>query len=137
MSVMIRRISLLLLFVLSAVTGFRCKREKVSPAVLMGKLVVIGACDHFVVKVLSGPIPDSSVLVKSWTNSLTDSTYTNVFMVQDVCTFAEVGLYQGQVFSFSFSNNPPAQTCLVCDVVPFAGPSVLNSVVNIQPAAID
>lgn len=131
MNAMIRRIGVLLLLVFAAVTGFHCRREKM-PVVLTGKLVDIAACNGYIVQILSGPIPDSSVLVKSWTNSLTDSTYTNVFTVKDGCTFAAALLSQGDVFTFTLNGEAPNQTCFTCDIVIFPLPSVYNTVTNIK-----
>lgn len=134
MNRLIRRsvyLSLLLL------TGLRCKRDQVTSTVYTGKLVVQGACDHFIVQVLNNPLPDSSIVVKSWTDSQTDSSFTNVFKVANVCTFAAAHISVGQVFTFTLDNNPPPQTCYTCDVILFADPTVSNSITDIKPVTAD
>jgi hypothetical protein len=131
-----RRILLMGLLLLIAVTGFRCKKNNV-PAIWTGKLVVFASCADYVVQLQSGPISDSSILTKSWTDSATDSSYTNVFKVSDVCTFAAALVNVGDVFTFTLNGPVPAQTCFTCDIVPFFPmPAASNSVTNIKLATI-
>ena len=131
-----RRILLMGLLLLIAVTGFRCKKSNV-PAIWTGKLVVFASCADYVVQLQSGPVSDSSVLTKSWTDSATDSSFTNVFKVSDVCTFAAALVKVGDVFTFTLNGPTPAQTCFTCDIVPsFPMPAASNSVTNIKLATI-
>jgi hypothetical protein len=125
----------LLVAVLMMVVGLHCKKSN-TPAVWTGKLVVLAACDHYVVQLQYGPVPDSSVLTKSWTDPATDSTYTNVFGVSDVCTFAAADLNVGDVFTFTLNGPVPVLQCYICLVVPFGMPAANNSVTNIKITTI-
>jgi hypothetical protein len=132
MGFMKRRSLLMGLLLLMAVAGFRCKKSAV-PAVWTGKLVVFASCADYVVQLQSGPISDSSVLTKSWTDSATGSVYTNVFKVSDVCTFAAALVNVGDVFTFTLNGPTPSQICNTCDIVPtFPMPATSNSVTNIK-----
>ena len=129
---MIRRIVLSSFLLLVVLANFDCKPDKVTYPVMTGKLVVASICDQYIVQVLSGPIPDSSVLTKSWTDKATDSSYSNVFRVSDVCTFAAAGVVVGDTFTFTLNGTPPTQTCYTCDAVAFPQPSTSNAVTNIK-----
>ena len=48
----------------------------------------------------------------------TDSIYTNVFKVSDVCTFAAALVNVGDVFTFTLNGPTPSQTCNTCAIVP-------------------
>jgi hypothetical protein len=112
--------------------GFHCKKSK-ADNIWKGKLVAASPCDYFVVQLLSGPVADSGILTKGWTDSATDSSYTNVFTVSDVCTFAFSRLHVGDLFTFTLNGPPPAQTCAVCEIAPlFPMPKTSNVVTNIQ-----
>jgi hypothetical protein len=120
-----------LLFILVG-SGFHCKKVTADNA-WTGKLVVFASCADYVVQLQSGPIADSSILTKSWTDSATDSSYTNVFRVSDVCTFAAAELKVEDVFTFTLNGPTPVQTCLICDIVPsFPMPATSNVVTNIR-----
>lgn len=116
--------------------GFYCK--KTTAGIWKGRLVAASPCDHFVVQLLSGPVADSAILTKAWTDSATDSSYTNVFRVSDLCTFAFSHVRVGDVFTFTLNGPPPAQTCAVCDIAPFFPmPATSNVVTNIQVVGIN
>jgi hypothetical protein len=130
MSAMIRRIHPIFLLLFFALAGFQCRRDKMSPtpAVLTGKLVVVAPCDYFVVQVLGGPIPDSCV-VKSWTDSATDSTYSNVFTLAgtSACYFGQSNLSKGDIVTFTLSGPYPGPECVRCNIAPsFPMPSASN-----------
>jgi len=136
MDFMKRRILLMGLLLLMAVTGFRCKKSNV-PAIWTGKLVVFATCADYVVQLQSGPISDSTVLTKSWTDSATDSSFTNVFKVSDVCTFAAALVHVGDVFTFTLNGPTPTQLCFTCNIAPsFPMPAASNSVTNIKLVTI-
>jgi hypothetical protein len=101
-----------------------------------GKLVVIGGCAHYIVQLMDVTAADSSVVTQSWTNPNTDSTYTNVFGVKDVCTFQEAiaaaNVNVGDEFSLTLNGPVPGQICNECDILPFPMPTAMNSVTNIQ-----
>jgi hypothetical protein len=113
-------------------SGFHCKKTNTDNT-WTGKLVFAGTCGDFVVQLQSGPVPDSGILTKSWTDSLTDSSFTNVFKVSDVCTFGFAQVQVGDVFTFTLNAPPPVQTCFICDIEPsFPMPATSNVVTNIK-----
>jgi hypothetical protein len=117
-------------------TGFHCKKST-AENLWTGKLVVFASCADYVVQLQSGPVSDSSVLTKSWTDSATDSSFTNVFKVSDVCTFGAALVHVGDVFTFTLNGPIPAQTCFTCAIVPsFPMPAANNSVTNIKLVTI-
>jgi hypothetical protein len=127
-----RRIGLVVVALILSAIGFHCKKNN-PDNVWTGKLVVTAPCEHFVVQLQSGPVADSSILTKSWTDSTTDRSYTNVFKVSDLCTFEFSHLQVGDVFTFTLNGTPPAQSCAVCEIAPsFPMPSTSNAVTNIQ-----
>ena len=73
---------------------------------------------------------DSAILTKAWTDSATDSSYTNVFRVSDLCTFAFSNLRVGDVFTFTLNGPPPVETCDVCDIAPFFPMPATSAVVT-------
>jgi hypothetical protein len=97
-----------------------------------GKLVVIGACAHYIVQLMDVTAADSSVVTQSWTNPNTDSRYTSVFGVSDICTFAAAEVQVGSVFTFTLNGPVPDVVCNTCDIFPFPMPAAVNSVTNIQ-----
>ena len=62
----------------------------------------------------------------------TDSTYTNVFRVNDICTFAAAGVAVGDTITFTLNGIPPPQTCYTCDIVTFPAPAASTAVTNIR-----
>ena len=101
---------------------------------MTGKLVESAGCGNYIVKLLSGSITDSSVLVKSWTDPVTNSTIANVFTVKDWIYFQQANVSVGDTFSFTLNGPVPdsSQQYNTCMVVPYNMPSVFNNVTNIQ-----
>ena len=99
-----------------------------------GVLVENPGCGHYIVKLLSGAITDSSVLVKSWTDTQTGSTFTNVFTVKDWVLMQQANLSVGDTFSFTLNGTVPDSSKVynTCDVVPYNLPSASNNVTNIK-----
>lgn len=132
MDLMKRGIYLVAIALLLGGSGYHCKKSA-DHSVWTGKLVLTADCDDFVVQLQSGPVPDSGILTKSWTDSATGNSYTDVFRVKDVCTFAEANLSVGDVFTFTLNGAVPAQVCMICNVVPnYPMPAANNAVTNIQ-----
>ncbi|MBS1664464.1 MAG: hypothetical protein JST68_25690 [Bacteroidetes bacterium] len=113
---------------LLAGTGFYCKPTHLGTR-LTGKLVEKGPCGQYVIEVISGKI-DSSKLEKSW-RSGKDSTYENVFAVENVCDFGGAGFKVNDVFTFAISDKKAPQNCVLCQVY-FAVPAVKNTVVDVR-----
>jgi hypothetical protein len=117
---------------LMVTVGVNSCKKNVTATPRIGKLVVIGACAHYIVQLIDSTAADSSVLTKSWTDPNTDSTYSNVFSVSDICTFVEANLPVGSEFSFTLNGPVPVQNCFECDIMPFSMPAASNSVTNIK-----
>lgn len=111
--------------------GFQCKKNMTSDS-WVGTLVANGGCGHYIVQLLSGPVPDSGVLTKSWTDNATDSTYLNVFRVKNVCTFPAADINVGDTFRFTLNGPVPTQMCNMCDMEPYPMPATSNSVTDIK-----
>jgi hypothetical protein len=125
-----RIISLLLFFCIAA--GLSCQPTRVAPSSLTGKLVIDGPCGNYVIQVLQGT-PGPGRVVASWKDTLSNTVYTNVFTVSNQCHFPGSGsvLNKGDVFTFEWDGNPPANNCMVCEIyVPT--PPVHDAVKNIQ-----
>jgi len=119
-----------LLFI-TGICALQCKKNGApNGPVLTGKLVVNAACGHYAIQVLDENI-DSSEIVASWKNPDTDSTFTNVFTVANICSFQSLGLSQGDIFTFQLDANPSAQTCAVCQIY-YPTPGKVNSVKNVK-----
>ena len=140
---MLRRATLPILLFLTVVITSSCHRSKSNPSKYIGQLVAYGGCSHYVVKFLAGPISDSSVLVKSWTDTayhdgiVTDTTFTNVFTVKNWITFQQANVQLGELFSFELNQHDPnTGTYYTCAIWPFDMPAVSNTVTNIQPVSL-
>src|ERR1700744_1968064 len=123
------------LLLLTLFTGFSCRRSQEIPAPqLTGQLVEFAGCSHYVVKVLSGPITDSSVLVPTWTDTSTQVTYSNVFSVKNWINFQQAGVALGDTFTFTLNGAVPDsnQTYYTCMIRFFNMPAVYNNVTNVQ-----
>jgi hypothetical protein len=110
--------------------SFQCKPNRVEPPQLTGKLVVNAACGHYVVEVLSGNV-DSARLVRSWKDSASDTTYTNVFAVSNACTFSGFGLSRGDIFTFTMNDTVIVQNCMLCMIF-YPKPPVSNFVNHVR-----
>jgi hypothetical protein len=98
-----------------------------------GTLVEDPGCGHMIVEVLGGPIPDSSVLAKSWTDSVSHQTFTNVFMVKNFWTMQQAQVQQGDTFTFRLNDPSTDDTVYyTCNIVPYNLPPAGNCVWNIQ-----
>jgi hypothetical protein len=129
-----RIIANILLAVVLAGSGFHCKKTT-DNNIWTGKLVT-GLCAFYVVQLQSGPISDSSILTKSWFDSLTNTSYTNVFEVSDLCTFGAADVKVGDVFAFTLNGPTPVQNCYIPLCLPdLPVPATKNSVTNIKVAA--
>ena len=139
---MLQRISLpVILLFASVLVGLSCRRSTLTPSELTGGSVLTGVvveapgCGLYVVKVLSGSIADSSV-VPSWTDTKTDSTFTNVFTVKDWILMDQVQVPVGDTFTFTLNGPLPDslinKTYFTCDVEFYNMPAISNNVTNIQ-----
>lgn len=117
----------LLLF---AGAGFNCRPSNPTSSELLGKLVVNAPCGHFVVQVLGGDA-DPSRLVKSWKDSVRDTTYTNVFAVANACHFDGAGFPANSIFRFRMNDTVIVNNCMLC-MIAYPAPAISNTVSHVQ-----
>jgi hypothetical protein len=134
---MIQRISLpVILLFASVLVGFSCRRSNIvlppASSAATGVLVAQPGCSY-VVKIINAPIPDSSV-VKSWTDTQNDSTFTNVFTVKDGPAMQLAQVAVGDTFTFTLNGPVPDSLSKYasCDVLTSNVPGVYDNVTNIQ-----
>jgi len=125
-----RTMFLPIIMLLFAGAGFNCQPSKIKPASLTGKLVINKPCGHYVIQVLSGDV-DPGFLVKSWRDSITNTSYSNVFTVANSCNFTGSGLSPNDVFTFKINDTSFVQNCMLCMIF-YPTPVVSNTVSDIQ-----
>ena len=119
-----------LLLILLSVSFSTCHPGEQVSLVFKGKLVIKAACAHYVIQVLDAQFPKSK-LMASWKDDTTDSTYTNVFKVANLCSFPSDRVSQGDTIIFALDNNPPPMNCMICTIA-YPTPPVSNSVNQVQ-----
>ncbi|HEV2480710.1 MAG TPA: hypothetical protein VGS79_13630, partial [Puia sp.] len=87
------------LILLVVLCCFACRRSTLIPHpsssdTLTGTVVENPGCGHYIVQILSGSFADSNV-VKSWTDPVTGSTFSNVFTVKDWILMDQVHVTTG------------------------------------------
>lgn len=91
-----------------------CSSGKVNNnGTLRGKLVISELCAHYVVQVVSGSI-DAAKVAADWKDDKRNQTYKQAFSIANRCSFGELGLKEGDEFTFSVDNSKPEETCAVC-----------------------
>jgi hypothetical protein len=126
-----RKLFLLAVILFFAGAGFNCRPNvELPPGFIKGKLVVNGPCGNYVVQVVEGDI-DPSRLLKTWTDSVRDTTYTNVFRVANACDFGGARLLQNDIFQFKLNDTVIVQNCMLCMIF-YPTPAVSNTVSHIQ-----
>ena len=121
---------LLILLTLICLCNIHCKKDTPAGTDYTGKLIVNGACDHYVIQVTTGNI-DMANIVASWFDTDNDSTYNNVFAVGNYCSFGVNGLQKGDVFTFMIDPDEMVQTCPICAIA-VAVPPKQNAVINVH-----
>jgi hypothetical protein len=131
-----RRIYRFLFLVMAAAGINSCMKHDECRTSRLGKYVAYCGCAHYVVQLMDATAADSGVVTKSWTDTSTNDTYTNVFGVSDICTFAaataEDSLKVGDEFHFTLNGPVPDEECFTCAIWPYAMPAASNSVTNIR-----
>jgi hypothetical protein len=136
---MIRYLFAMALVFMIVFFGLACRRSTLIPPPpasgdsLTGTLVEAPGCGYDIVKIVSGSYPDSSV-VKSWTDSVSGATFTNVFSVKDYILFYQDKITVGDTFTFTLNGPVPDSLQLYygCNIIPYNVPSVWNNVTNIK-----
>ena len=74
--------------------------------------------------------------MKSWTDAVTGSTFSNVFTVKDWILMDQVGVTTGDTFSFTLNGPLPDsltdKVYYTCMIQFYTMPAVSNDVTNIQ-----
>jgi hypothetical protein len=132
---MIRRTTLGFLLLFSVLASYHCRRNRLDrlsdTTVLTGKLLSTGDCYHIIVEVVSGPIAQSGLQVQSWTDPQSNIQYSDIFAVQDMCTFSADKIPPGATFTFSVGDSVSPQPCITCNYVLAGMPTVFDPVKNI------
>ena len=84
-----------------------------SDAGLVGKLVVVENCGHYVVTLEKGNL-DQGKLAASWKDDKRNASYAAAFAVANPCSFGKTGLKEGDRFSFEIIEQPGGEECAVC-----------------------
>jgi hypothetical protein len=123
---------ILLIFVILGVAA--CRRSTIvefpPTSTLTGTVVEYPGCGHYIVKIINGNYSDTCV-EKSWTDSVTDSTFTNVFVARNFMNLQQANLAQGDTFNFTLNGPLPDSTYNTCMVIPYNLPTAFNNVTNI------
>jgi len=106
-----------------------CSTQKQVSAPLKGRLEIKGACAHYVIKILSGKAGGLKA-EKTWTNPSDGKIYTNVFTVQNYCSFP-ADIKEGEEFYFEWLTEPPAQNCMRCMI--FVPTPETQNAIKVQP----
>ncbi|ULQ58186.1 hypothetical protein KJS94_08255 [Flavihumibacter rivuli] len=80
---------------------------------LVGKLVVVENCGHYVVTLEKGNL-DPGKLAANWKDDKRNASYIAAFAVANPCSFGKTGLKEGDRFSFEIVEQPEAENCAVC-----------------------
>ena len=105
--------AVLLLLSMVTLSAFQCKKEAVSAkkTCYKGRLEIKGTCLNFTIKILEGKI-SSEKIEKTWKDESTGKEYTNVFRLDNFCTFPP-SLKEGDEFYFEIEENP-SNDCFRC-----------------------
>jgi hypothetical protein len=103
-------------FFLLVFTNFECQKknsglERNTDTFFKGRLEIKGICMNYTIKILEGEM-NSDLYQKSWTDSHSGKTHTNVFALASQCTFP-AAINEGDEFYFEIDNEPN-QNCGVC-----------------------
>jgi hypothetical protein len=98
-----------LLIILSSADG--CNDEKITSPEFKGRLETKAICSNYTLKLLEGDM-DTSLIVASWTDEVTNITHKNVFALSNPCTFPST-IQQGDEFRFVIDTTRQEE-CIVC-----------------------
>lgn len=115
--------------------GFYCgkKVDPAPPAIqsncYKGQLAIKGACGNYTIKVLEGNM-DTARISAQWTDPNTNTSYTNVFGLGNVCPFP-ASVNQGDTFYFKLDSGQ-LNNCFTCLAIYPTPPKKL--VITVLPA---
>lgn len=105
------------LIALLALALWSCKTKAPAAAgngaPLTGKLVISALCNHFVVSIESGSY-DTAIVAASWKDDSRNASFPNAFTVSSTCSFAALGLKEGDRFSFELAPGATPENCATC-----------------------
>jgi hypothetical protein len=111
-----------------------CKRSTIiaHPPVsgLTGTVVEYPGCGHYIIQIVNGNYPDTCV-EKSWTDSVTKATFSNVFVAKNFPQLQQAQLVQGDTFTFTLNGPVPDGNYNGCMIVPYNLPTAFNNVTDI------
>lgn len=76
-----------------------------------GRLEIKGICSNYTISLLEGEM-DTSKIVASWTDEVTNKTYQNVFALGSPCSFPS-SIAEGETFSFTI-DTAEQKDCVIC-----------------------
>ncbi len=89
----------------------KCNNGSKSVNCLKGRLVIKAICSNYTIKLLEGTV-DTSKIATNWTDENTGKTYSNVFALDNPCSFP-ADINQGEEFYFTIKAEPD-KDCNVC-----------------------
>ena len=87
-----------------------CER-KTGEGKYKGRLEIKGICSNYTIKLLEGYI-DTALVAATWTNEVTNLSYTKVFALGNPCSFPAT-IREGDEFYFSIETSTK-EDCMVC-----------------------
>lgn len=88
-----------------------CSNKNLKEGCYKGRLEIKAICSNYTIKVLEGNMDTSKVAV-NWTDENTSRSYTNVFALDNPCSFPD-DLQQGDEFYFTIKEQKDTD-CMVC-----------------------
>ena len=106
------KLLLLSAILLLTISANKCdKKKKTETTIYKAKLEIKALCMNYTLKLLEGNI-DTSLITASWIDESTSKSYTNVFGLENPCTFPP-NIQQGEDFYFQIDSSGK-QDCAVC-----------------------
>lgn len=100
------------IFLLS-VSAQQCNNKQAAPGtVYKGRLEIRALCMNYTLALTEGNI-DTSKIVSSWTDESTQKKYSNVFALQNPCSFPAT-IREGDEFYFVLDTAAVQPDCAVC-----------------------
>jgi hypothetical protein len=88
-----------------------CSNKNLKTGCYKGRLEIKAICSNYTIKLLEGNI-DTGKVATSWTDENTSKIYTNVFALNNPCSFPD-SLQQGDEFYFTVKEEKETG-CMVC-----------------------
>src|SRR5215207_5688829 len=92
-------------------TQRKCGTNTLKQGCYKGRLEIKALCSNYTIKILDGTV-DTSLVAASWTDENTAKTYSNVFALDNLCSFP-ADINQGDEFYFTIKEEKD-KDCMVC-----------------------